>query len=122
MVKFIVGLLLAAALTGSLRAGAQSYLKLHEKAIVVDTHNDVLSETGQQGLDLGADLRGKTMSDLDRFKKGGVDVQVFSIFCDDRNGVGTAFAKANREIDSLYAVASRNPAKMEIVTNTRSEE
>src|SRR5579872_5205195 len=118
MMKSITRLLLAAALLGSLPAGAQSYLKLHEKAIVVDTHNDVLSETAQQGLDLGADLRGKTMTDLDRFKKGGVDVQVFSIFCDDRNGVGSAFAKANREIDSLYAVAARNPAKMEIVTNT----
>jgi membrane dipeptidase len=118
MSKSIAGLLLAAATLGGVPAGAQSYLALHEKAIVVDTHNDVLSETLQQGLDLEADLRGKTMSDLDRFKKGGVDVQVFSIFCDDRNGVGSAFAKANREIDSLYAVAARNPSKMEIVTNT----
>ena len=116
MLKSITSLLLGVALSGSLQA--QPYLKLHEKAIVVDTHNDVLSETMQQGLDLGADLREKTMSDLDRFKKGGVDVQVFSIFCDDRNGAGSAFAKANREIDSLYAVAARNPAKIEIVTNT----
>jgi membrane dipeptidase len=50
-------------------------------------------------------------------KKGGVDVQIFSIFCDENYGMGTAFAYANREIDSLYAVVDRNPKKMMIVRN-----
>ena len=98
-------------------ANAQEYLKLHEKAIVVDTHNDVLSTATMEGMDFETDLTGKTHSDLARFKKGGVDVQVFSIFCDDNYGVGTAFKFANREIDSLYAIAGRNPDKMQIVTN-----
>lgn len=110
--------LLVVALTGTLSAGAQRYEKLHEKAIVVDTHNDVMSEVVSKGLDIGTDLTGKTMSDLARFRKGGVDVQVFSIFCNDHYGVGSAFRQANREIDSLYAVAARNPDKMEIVTNS----
>ena len=96
---------------------AQSYQRLHEKAIVVDTHNDILSVVTEQGLDMGADLTGKSQSDLARFKKGGVDVQVFSIFCDDRYGRGSAFRYANREIDTLYAVAARNPDKMQIVTD-----
>src|SRR5271170_2651546 len=95
----------------------QSYQVLHEKAIVVDTHNDVLSTATMNGMDIGTDLTGKTHSDLARFKKGGVDVQVFSIFCDDHYGVGTAFAYALREIDSLYAIARRNPDKMQIVTD-----
>jgi membrane dipeptidase len=98
-------------------AAAQPYLKLHEKAIVVDTHNDILSTVISEGYDIGTDLTGKTHSDLARFKKGGVDVQVFSIFCDDSYGVGSAFRQANREIDSLYAIAARNPDKMEIVTD-----
>lgn len=93
----------------------QSYEKLHQKAILVDTHNDILSTATQRGLDIGQDLSGKTASDLARFKKGGVDVQIFSIFCDDRYGKGSAFNYANREIDSLYAIAGRNPDKMEIV-------
>ena len=59
---------------------AQSYLKLHEKAIVVDTHNDVLTTATLEGMSIETDLTGKTHSDLARFKKGGVDVQVFSIF------------------------------------------
>jgi membrane dipeptidase len=44
-----------------------------------------------------------------------VDVQIFSIFCDENYGNGTAYAFANREIDSLYAYVSRNPSKMMIV-------
>lgn len=99
------------------RANAQSYQALHEKAIVVDTHNDVLSTATMNGMDIGTDLTGKTHSDLARFKKGGVDVQVFSIFCDDHYGVGSAFRYAHREIDSLYAIARRNPDKMQIVTD-----
>lgn len=89
-----------------------------QKAILVDTHNDVLSSASiGLGLDIGTDLTGKTHSDLARFKKGGVDVQVFSIFCDDRYGTGSAFRQAMREIDSLYAIAGRNPGRMTIVTD-----
>jgi len=95
---------------------AQSYKQIHEKAIVVDTHNDVLSTVTLNGLDIENDLTGKSHSDLARFRKGGVDVQIFSIFCDNRYGRGTAFSYANREIDSLYALAARNPDKMKIVS------
>jgi membrane dipeptidase len=104
-------------LAGFLSAHTQSYQALHDKSIVADTHNDVLSTATMNGMDIELDLTGKTHSDLARFKKGGVDVQVFSIFCDDHYGVGTAFAFALREIDSLYAIARRNPDKMQIVAD-----
>lgn len=94
---------------------AQSYKTIHENAIVADTHNDVLSTVTLKGLNMENDLTGKAHSDLARFKKGGVDIQMFSIFCDDRYGKGTAFKYANQEIDSLYAIAKRNPDKMEMV-------
>jgi membrane dipeptidase len=90
---------------------------LHEKAIVVDTHNDVLSTATLKGLNIEDDLSGKTHSDLARFRKGGIDVQVFSIFCDEHYGAGTAFNYAIREIDSLDAIAARNPDKMMLVNN-----
>ena len=109
--------LFLAALAIAAQAQGQPYLKLHEQAIVVDTHNDVLSEAVLKGLDIGTDLTGKAMSDLARWKKGGVDVQVFSIFCDDHYGVGSAFRQANREIDSLYSIAARYPDRMQIVTD-----
>ncbi len=97
---------------------AQSYKSLHKKAIVIDTHNDFISTGIEKNKSFDQDLKGITHSDLNRMKKGGVDVQVFSIFCDENYGMGTAFAFANREIDSLYAVVERNPNKMMIVKNS----
>jgi membrane dipeptidase len=92
-----------------------SYQALHRNAIVIDTHNDALSSSSMKGLDLGSDLSGKTHSDITRFLQGGMDIQVFSIFCDERFGKDTAFKYANREIDSLYAVAGRNSHRAMIV-------
>ncbi|HRO44505.1 dipeptidase [Agriterribacter sp.] len=96
---------------------AQNYRAIHQKAVVVDTHNDVLSSATMHGLNIENDLTGKAHSDIARFKKGGVDVQVFSVFCDDTFGKDTAFQFANLEIDSLYAIVKRNPAKMMMVTS-----
>lgn len=101
----------------SLVSSAQSYRKVHRKAIVIDTHNDVLSEVTMKGLDIEQDLTGRSHSDIARFQKGGIDIQVFSIFCDDRFGKDTAFRYANREIDSLYAIVARNPGRMMMVTS-----
>ncbi len=92
---------------------AQSYKKLHNKAIVIDTHNDILTKCLERGYSFDQDLRGKTHSDLLRFKEGGVDVQVFSIWCDGKQA--NPFRYANRQIDTLYATALRNPDKMQIV-------
>src|SRR5262249_37774411 len=96
---------------------AQSYHQIHERALVVDTHNDFLSKGIEENLSFDRNLKGKAHSDLHRMLTGGVDVQIFSIFCDDHYGKGSAFAFANREIDSLYAVVKRNPQKMQLVSN-----
>jgi len=48
-------------------------------------------------------------------RDGGIKVQVFSIFCDDHYGRGSAFNLANQELDSLFAIAARNPRTMQIV-------
>ncbi len=97
-------------------ASAQSYKKLHFNAIVVDTHNDLLSTAIEKNYIIDTDLSGKTHSDLDRFKKGGVDVQLFSIWCDGLQA--KPYAWASREMDTLDAVAKRNPRKIKIVHNT----
>lgn len=95
----------------------QSYKRLHRDAVVVDTHNDVLSTATMRGLSIESDLTGRTHTDLARLKKGGVDVQVFSVFCDERFGKDTAFNYANREIDSLHAIVGRNRDKLMLVSN-----
>ncbi|HTN05207.1 dipeptidase [Agriterribacter sp.] len=110
-------LLLLAFLFYSIVVHAQNYRTIHQKAIVIDTHNDVLSSATMHGLNIENDLTGKAHSDIARFKRGGVDVQVFSIFCDETFGRDTAFQFAGLEIDSLYAIVKRNPAKMMMVTS-----
>jgi membrane dipeptidase len=91
--------------------------QLHFKSIVADTHNDVISSVTLNGLNIEDDLSGKTHTDIARLKKGGVDIQVFSIFCDERYGKGTAFNYALREMDSLDAIVTRNPTTLMSVNN-----
>jgi membrane dipeptidase len=113
--KKIYSLLFLGFLTGNIYLHAQEYKSLHKKAIVVDTHNDFISTGIEKKVSFDQDLKGITHSDLKRMKEGGIDVQIFSIFCDENYGNGTAYAFANREIDSLYAYVARNPSKMMIV-------
>jgi membrane dipeptidase len=108
-------LLCAFLLSISAVADAQAYLKLHKKAVLIDTHNDFISTGIEKGKSFDQDLKGITHSDLNRMKQGGIDVQVFSIFCDENYGMGTAYAFANREIDTLYNTIARNPGKMMLV-------
>ena len=96
---------------------AQTYLKLHSKAIVVDTHNDILDACLDKGYSFDQALKGKTHSDIQRFKEGGVDVQVFSVYCDGKQK--DPFNFANRMIDTLYATIARNPDKIVLVNNSK---
>ena len=93
---------------------AQNYKKIHRKAIVSDSHNDIISTCIEKGFEFDDDLSGKTQSDLNRMLKGGLDVQVFSIWCDGEQK--NPFQFANREIDTLDAWARRNPSKMMLVS------
>lgn len=97
------------------QVGSQSYQKIHRKAILVDTHNDILMQAVDIGIVFDQNLAGKTHSDLNRMKKGGLDVQLFSVYCD--GNMTNAYAYANREMDSLDAVALRNPDKIVKVAN-----
>jgi membrane dipeptidase len=97
-----------------INAKTQSYKKIHREAIVCDTHNDIISTCIEKGYRFDDNLAGKTHSDLNRMFKGGLDVQVFSIFCDGEQQNPYQFA--NREIDTLYAWVKRNPSKMMLLS------
>ncbi len=88
-------------------------MRIHEKAVVVDTHNDFPSASIEKKVRFDDDLLGKTHSDLARMRTGGVDVQIFSIFCGPEQQQPYAFA--NREIDSVYEWAARAPNRMVLV-------
>jgi len=98
---------------------AQSFKKLHQKAIVVDTHNDVLSSWVLAGKDISKRLTtGHT--DLVRWKEGGLDVQFFSVYTgpDARNKEGV-YKDANEQIDSLERIVKRNSDRMVLAKNYR---
>src|SRR5436305_8404557 len=95
---------------------SQSSNKLHYKAILVDTHNDVLSSSVLEGKDISHRLT-TGHSDLDRWKEGGLDAQFFSVWTDKtpRNKEGF-FKDANQEIDSLEMIVLRNSNRMTLAT------
>ena len=97
----------------SINGYTQKYNRIHRKAILIDTHNDIPSASIEKNVKFDADLLGKTHSDLARMKKGGIDAQIFSIFCGPEQESPYAFA--NREIDSVYEWVRRNPRKMMLV-------
>jgi len=98
----------------AIQVSAQPFRSLHRKAVVIDTHNDFISKNLEYGLAFDSDLRGKTHSDLKRMTRGGVDIQIFSVWGDEH----TDFAHANREIDSLEALIARNPLKMMMIRSS----
>jgi len=90
----------------------QSKDDIHFKSILVDTHNDILSSSVLDGLDISHRLT-TGHSDLIRWKEGGLDVQFFSVWTGEtaRNKEGF-YKDANQEIDSLDAIVKRNGDKM----------
>jgi membrane dipeptidase len=96
---------------------AQDVQKIHEKAIVVDSHNDILTACFEKKVSMDTDLKGRTHSDLNRFKEGGVDVQIFSVWCDGKKE--NPYAYANRQMDTLDAVVNRNPGRITFARTQR---
>src|SRR5690606_30266176 len=91
----------------------EDYKKIHEEIIVVDGQNDVIVTSILRGRDIGTRLtQGHT--DIPRLKEGGVDVQVFAVWSDDKKWKTDAFKHANDQIDALEKVISKNKDKIAI--------
>ena len=96
----------------------QQINNVHKKAIVVDMHNDVLSESVMKGKDITKSIyTGHT--DLPRLKKGEVDVQFFSVWCDGKKKA--PFAYANKQIDALNGIIKKD-SSIVLGTNMREIE
>lgn len=119
MIKIRSVVLLALIIVGLFdKLQAQSYKKLHFKSIVADAHNDVLWAHTMKG----RDISNKTTvgnTDLDRLREGGVNLQIFSIFCNDTYGKGKAYPFAIAMMDSLKQIVDRNPDKIELATDVK---
>ena len=85
-------------------------LDIHRKAIVVDTHNDILSMMTDDNYDLGVSSVGKYHTDIARMKQGGLTAEFFSVYIDrsyTRDG-GSARRTLDM-IDYVYRAAERYP-------------
>ncbi|MGJ1433212.1 dipeptidase [Sphingobacterium spiritivorum] len=97
---------------------AQDYKQIHKDLIVVDGHNDVIYESIFKGKDIGKRLNtGHT--DLPRLKEGGVDVQVFAVWSDDKKWKKGAFNHANDQIDALEKMISKNSRQIELAKSSK---
>ncbi|MGJ1262922.1 dipeptidase [Sphingobacterium spiritivorum] len=97
---------------------AQDYKQIHKDLIVVDGHNDVIYESIFKGKDIAKRLTtGHT--DLPRLKEGGVDVQVFAVWSDDKNWKKGAFKHANDQIDALEKMISGNSDQIELAKSSK---
>ncbi len=112
MTRLLFFLLFVLCCSNGFTQSSERVKKIHSKAILVDAHNDILTTIATDSVNIETNLLGKTHSDISRFAQGGVDVQIFSIWCDGK--MQNPYQWANREIDSLYAVALRNPQQMQI--------
>ena len=57
-------------------------LEIQRQAIVVDTHNDILSMMTDDNYELGVSSVGKYHTDLARMKQGGLTAEFFSVYID----------------------------------------
>lgn len=97
---------------------AQDYQELHKKLLIVDGHNDVIISSILPGKDIGQRLS-SGHTDIPRLLEGGVDVQVFAVWSDDKRWAKGAFRHANDQIDALEKVIRQNADK---ITLARSAE
>jgi membrane dipeptidase len=85
-------------------------LKIHRKATVVDTHNDITSMMLDDGYDIGTSSVGKYHTDIARMKEGGVSAEFFSVYVDRKYATeGGSARRAMDMIDVVYRAAERYP-------------
>ena len=93
-------------------------LKIHRKAIIVDTHNDITSMMIDDDYDLGTSSVGKYHTDLARMKEGGLTAEFFSIYVDRKYATeGGSARRAMDQIDLVYRASERYPDKLMMATS-----
>ncbi|MDX6694295.1 MAG: rane dipeptidase [Blastocatellia bacterium] len=92
--------------------------RIHHKAIVVDTHNDITSMMVDEDYDIGTSSVGKYHTDLARMKQGGLTAEFFSIYVDKKYATGGGSARrALDQIDWVYRSAERYPDQLLMATS-----
>jgi membrane dipeptidase len=100
---------------------------IHDRAFVIDLHNDVMEVMSGSNFSYQLSVRhtftrnGDAQTDIPRYRDGGVDGQVFSIWIDpNAYAAATYFSTAMKFLDSLKAQAKRNSNDMGLVVRADS--
>jgi len=97
----------------------QKALQIQRQAIVVDTHNDILSMMADDNYDLGVSSVGKYHTDIARMKQGGLTAEFFSVYIDRSYArEGGSARRALDMIDYVYRAAERYPNDLMMAYST----
>lgn len=88
-------------------------LKIHDEAIVIDTHSDTPMLMLGDGLDIGKENK-KNHQDLPRMKKGGLDASFFAVFMSNTTDGKHPSKKTLETIDEIYRQVERYPELAEM--------
>lgn len=99
-------------------------MKIHQKAIIIDGHNDITSPMVDEDLDLATDTVGKFHrdgdpfhTDLGRFKRSGITGEFFSIYVSGTSlTTGGAMRRAMDLIDATYREVEKHPQQLTMCT------
>jgi membrane dipeptidase len=90
---------------------------IHRRALVIDLHNDVLEKVVETGYQLGP-RHTVNHSDIPRFRDGGVDVQLFSIWVSPTRYPTARYQQALKFFAAWDDQVARNPNDLVQVRNT----
>lgn len=79
---------------------------VHYRAFVIDLHNDILETTVDEQFEFG-ERHTYNQSDIPRFREGGMDAQMFSLWADPDL---PAYQRVTQMADTFTARISRNPS------------
>jgi membrane dipeptidase len=81
---------------------------VHRRAVFIDLHNDVLEKTVETGYQLGM-RHTFNHSDIPRFRDGGVDIQLLSIWVSPSKYLTNRYQQALKFVAALDSQIVRNP-------------
>ncbi|MGH7452831.1 MAG: dipeptidase, partial [bacterium] len=81
---------------------------IHRRALVIDLHNDVLEKVVETGYQLGP-RHTVNHSDIPRFRDGGMDVQLLSIWINPTRYPANPYQQALKFVAALDSQIARNP-------------
>ncbi len=92
---------------------------IHDRAFVIDLHNDVLEQIVATNYAYQIGVRNTTKhTDIPRLLDGGLDAQAFSVWI--TTGAGNYYANTLRYLDTLEAQVQRNSSQIALTTTADS--